>query len=55
MAAIETNPSTSVCALAREHNMPKTLMRELVKKDFGLKSLVKKKVQLLTPRHHDTC
>ncbi len=50
---INANPSMFIQKLAREHNMAKTTMRRMVKKDLGLKSLSKQKVQMLTAKQRD--
>ena len=47
--AINHNPETSIRKLARDHKMPETSMRELMKKDLGVKSLTKRKIQMLMP------
>lgn len=52
-AAIEDNPSTSVRSLSRRFNMAETTTRLAVKRDLGLKSLSKQKVQTLTPQQRE--
>ncbi len=46
---IKNNPSTSICNLAWEHQVGEKTVRELVRDDLGMKSLVKRKIQQLTP------
>ncbi len=48
-ASIKEEPATSICKLAREHNMSVMSMSDLLRKDLKLKSLVKQKVQMLMP------
>ncbi len=47
---IEANPEVSIRKLARDHKVPESTMRNLVKDDLGLKSLATLKTQQLTPR-----
>ncbi len=46
---IKDNPSTSIRKLARDHQVAEKSMREIVKEDLGMKSLVKRRIQQLTP------
>ncbi len=47
-ALIEANLLMSMRRLSRELEVPEKIMRELLKEDLGMKSLVKIRVQMLT-------
>ncbi len=46
---IEQDPNVSIRALGREFGVAEATMRMMLKTDLGLKSLVKNKIQQLTP------
>ena len=52
-AKIKENDETSVRALTREFNMPRTMMERVMKKDLGLRMLATVPCQQLTPRQSE--
>ena len=52
-ARIEQDPNVSIRALGREFGVAEATMRRVVKKDLGLKSLAKPKIQQLTPTQRE--